>query len=97
MRALSIAIHLLLALGVLSLLVRQLGVRAQEVSDIRGLAAQEHLDTERMEREAQLHQELLTAIRAKDPYVVELLARDRYSYNRAGEFSPPPLTRSDKR
>lgn len=97
MRALSIAIHILLGLGVLFLLVRQLGVRAQEVSDVRGLAAQEHLDTVRMAREAKLHQELLTAIRAKDPYVIELLARDRYSYSRSGELSPPPLPTANKR
>jgi hypothetical protein len=97
MRALSIVLHLLIALGVLFLLVRQLGGRAQEVSDIRGLAMQEHLDTVRMEHEAQLHQELLAGIRAKDPYVVELLARDKYSYSRPGEFSPPPLQRADKR
>lgn len=96
MRALSIAIHLLIGLAVLVLLVRQLGVRAQEVSDIRGLATQEHLDTERMQHEVKLHQELLTGVRAKDPYVVELLARERYGYSRQGEFSPPPLPRSDK-
>ncbi len=96
MRALSIALHILLGLAVLCTLIRQLGVRAQEVSDIRGLAAQEHHDTERMDREVKLHQELLTGMRAKDPYVVELLARERYSYNRPGEFSPPPLPRTDK-
>ena len=97
MRALSVAIHLLLAIAILVLLVRQLGVRAQEVSDIRGLAKQEHSDTERMQREVDLHQELLTGVRAKDPYVIELLARDRLGYSRPGEFAPPALARSDKR
>ena len=94
MRALSIALHLLLALAVLGFLVRQLGVRAQEVSDIRGLAAREHLDTVRMQREMQLHQDLLTAMRGKDPYVVEMLARDRLNYSRPNEYTPPPVPRS---
>ena len=91
MRALLIAIHLLFALAVLVLLVRQLGVRAQEVSDIRGLATREHDETVRMNDEMRLHQELLTGMRSKDPYVVELLARQRLGYARPGEFAPPPL------
>ncbi len=91
MRALLIAIHLLFALAVLVLLVRQLGVRAQEVSDIRGLATREHDETVRMNDEMRLHQELLTGMRGKDPYVVELLARQRLGYARPGEFAPPPL------
>lgn len=91
MRALLIAIHLLAALAVLVLLVRQLGVRAQEVSDIRGLATREHAETVRMTDEMRLHQELLTGMRTKDPYVVELLSRQRLGYARPGEFAPPPL------
>jgi hypothetical protein len=97
MRALAIALHLLLALAVLVFLVRQLGMRAQEVSDIRGLAAREHLDTLRMQREMQLHQDLLTAVRTKNPYVIELLARDRLNYTRPNEFTPPPIAHADKR
>lgn len=96
MRAAFIAFHLLLALAVLFMLVRQLGVRAQEVSDIRGLATQEHADTQRMEHEMQLHQDLLTAVRAKDPYVIELLARERLNYSRPNEFIPPPLSHSER-
>ena len=96
MRALFIALHLLVALAILVFLVRQLGVRAQEVSDIRGLAAREHIDTLRMQHEMQLHQDLLTAMRAKDPYVVELLARDRLSYSRPNEYTPPPVPHADK-
>ncbi len=95
MRALAIALHLLLAIAVLVFLVRQLGVRAQEVSDIRGLAVREHLDTLRMQHEMKLHQDLLTAMRVKDPYVVELLARDRLNYSRPNEFTPPPIARTD--
>ena len=91
MRGLSIAIHLLVGLAILITLVRQLGVRAQEVSDIRGLATREHADTVKMMNEHALHQQLLTGIRTKDSYVVELLARDRLDYVRPGEFSPPPL------
>ena len=96
MRAFFIALHLLVGLAILVFLVRQLGVRAQEVSDIRGLATREHLDTVRMQRDMQLHQDLLSAMRAKDPYVVELLARDRLSYSRPNEYTPPPIPRSDK-
>jgi hypothetical protein len=93
MRPLLIALHLLLALTVLVCLVRQLGVRAQEVSDIRGLANREHRDTERMQQETALQQHLLAGIRAKDPYVVELLARERLGYARPNEFAPPALSR----
>lgn len=96
MRAFFIVLHLVVALAILVFLARQLGVRAQEVSDIRGLATREHLDTVRMQRDMQLHQDLLTAMRAKDPYVVELLARDRLSYSRPNEYTPPPIPRSEQ-
>jgi hypothetical protein len=96
MRPLSIALHILLGLAVLVLLVRQLGIRAQEVSDIRGLANHEHTETVQMQRTMQLHQDLLSGMRNKDPYVVELLARQKLNYARPGEFTPPPLVKTDR-
>lgn len=96
MRPLSIALHILLGLTILVLLVRQLGVRAQEVSDIRGIATHEHSETLQMQHKMQLQQDLLTGMRTKDPYVVELLARQKLNYARPGEFTPPPLAKTDR-
>ena len=33
---------------------------------------------------------------AKDPYVIELLAREKLQYGRPGEISPPPVPAIDK-
>ena len=95
MRQTLIVLHVLLGLAVVASLCRQLGLRSGEVSEIRAQAQADRGETLRMQREMDLQRNLLTALRAQDPYVVELLARDRFGYMRPGELAPPPLPAID--
>ena len=88
-----IAIHLLIAIGILATAAIKLGSGAQRVSDIRHVADGEHATKERMEKEHARLQGLLEGVRRQDPYVIEMIARDRLDYHRPGELSPPPLAR----
>lgn len=91
MRHTLIVLHILLGLAMVASLCRQLGLRSGEVAEIRAQAQADRNETQRMQRELDLQRNLLTALRGQDPYVVELLARDRFGYTRPGELSPPPL------
>ena len=82
-------------LAVVASLCRQLGARSGEVGVIRAQAQADRSETLRMQQELDLQRNLLVALRAGDPYVVELLARDRFGYTRPGELSPPPLPAID--
>jgi cell division protein FtsB len=95
MRNTLIVLHILLALAVVVALTRQLGVRAGAVSEVRAQAQADHQETASMKSEAELQRNLLAGLRGRDPYVVELLARERLGYTRPGELSPPPAPAVD--
>jgi hypothetical protein len=90
MRTLLIVVHVLAGVVILAFLVRQLATRAHEVGGVRAQWDVDHASTEVMRAEMGLQKSLLTGLRARDPYVVELLARDRHSYSRPGEYTLPP-------
>jgi hypothetical protein len=50
----------------------------------------------RMRHEMELQRTLLGGLRGKDPYVVELMARERHDYSRPGEFALPEAPVVDK-
>jgi hypothetical protein len=91
-----VALHVLL--GGLGLVygVHQLGEKAQDAANKRAEAAKDRALTEAQRAEADRLQALLDGKRKLDPYVVELLARDRLRYLRPGELSPPPAPASDR-
>ncbi len=70
--------------------------REVEVSRVKQVASQEHQDTARLRSEIEQQKALLAGLRQKDPYVVELVARDRLNYSGPGEIAPPPLPAIDK-
>jgi cell division protein FtsB len=82
--------HVVFALLVIGLLYRQYDERERDVTEKRRIAAEEHRETERLQSENQIQQGLLRGLRANDPYVVELLAREKLRYTRSGELMPPP-------
>lgn len=95
MKTALVVLHILVALVVLSVTFRTLGNRTQDVSSVRQLAEAEHAQTAKIQAETMRHQQLLAGLRNRDPYVVELLARDRLQFARPGELSPPsqPVSR----
>lgn len=90
------ALHTIFVTVVVIALVMQLHEREREVERVRAQARQEREETERMNQEIQQQQALLEGLGSKDPYVIELLVRDRLRYASPGEISPPPLPVIDK-
>lgn len=70
--------------------------RETDVAHIKQIAQQERQDTARLQHDIAQQEALLDGLRRKDPYVVELIARDRLKYTGAGEIAPPPLPAIDK-
>jgi hypothetical protein len=85
-----IAVHVIAGVAVIALLCRHLGTRAQEVHEVREAAATEHETTVHAQREIARMDELRKGVERQDPYVIELLAREKLGYGRAGEITPPP-------
>ena len=94
MQLVLVIVHVLVALVVLAFTFRSMGARTQEVASVRQLAETEHQQTARIQAETQRHQQLLAGLRNRDPYVVELLARDRLHFSRPGELTPPSQSNS---
>jgi hypothetical protein len=70
--------------------------RERNVESLRVTAQQEHLETIALEADITQQEALIDGLRAKDPYVVELIARDKLNYVGVAEISPPPLPTIDK-
>lgn len=95
-RVMSIMIHLGIAIAALGVLYGQYSSRQDDVDRIRTEAHYERDQTQRMENQVSVQQEILGGIRDGDPFVVDLLARERLNLDRPGELSPPPLSIVDK-
>jgi hypothetical protein len=95
-RTLLVFAHAALATAIIGLLYGQYDERHRAVAVTRHAAEGERRDTEAVERENRVLGETLNGIKASDPYVVEMLARDRLGYQRPGEMAPPPLPAVDK-
>lgn len=91
-----IAAHAFAAVVILALLFHQLQNRELSTQEVRRIAAQEHGDTQRLQRENAVQQDLLKGIRSNDPYVVEMLARDKLRFAAPGEVAPPMLPADGK-
>jgi cell division protein FtsB len=89
-------LHMVFATVVVISLFIYLQEREAEVSRIKQLAHQEHQETARLQSDITQQDELIKGLRQKDPYVVEMIARDKFKYAGAGEIAPPPLPSIDK-
>ena len=102
MRQVLIAVHVLIGLLIVAALCSRLGDRAMEVNQVRISTQQEQEKTQAIQHEITRMDELRKGIERQDPYVIELLARQKLQYARPGEISPPqpavsapPIDRSD--
>ncbi len=84
-----IALHLTAGVIVVSSLARNLDRRQVVVDELAAVAAREHRDTRRYLEELRVQQHLLQDLRDRDPYVIELLARERHGYTGPNEVRPP--------
>jgi hypothetical protein len=85
-----IAAHAIGGIAIVAALCHHLGDRAQEVNGVRVAARSEHEVPARLNRENARLGELLRGVENQDPYVIELLAREKLGYGRPGEITPPP-------
>ncbi len=91
-----LALHTIFATLVVIALLLHLGEREREVAKVRAIAIQEHAETVRSEQDIAQQKALLDGLANKDPYVVELLVRDKLQFTGPGEITPPPLPAVDK-
>ncbi len=89
-RQVLVAVHVAIGIAVIALLCRKLGDRAQEVNTVRLAAHQERDATVVQQRDIAQMDELRKGLEKNDPYVIELLAREKLQYARSGEMVPPP-------
>lgn len=85
------ALNLTVGTVVVTALVDGLLRREGEVDEMRAAARQERRATAELEREVGVQEALLEGLRNDDPYVIELLARDKLDFRGADEVLPPPL------
>ncbi len=89
-RQILIGLHVVLGLLMVAFMCRSLGERAQEVNQVRIQARAERAKTLDLQADIARMDELRKGLEHEDPYVIELLARARLQYGRAGEITPPP-------
>ncbi len=91
-----VVVHAVFATVVVISLSIHLRERESEVTQIKQVAHQERQDTLKLQHDIAQQEALLDGLRRKDPYVVELIARERLKYTGPGEIAPPPLPAIDK-
>jgi len=84
-------VHVAFGTLVVLALYFQLRTREHEVDQLRQMTARECAETKRLQQEILEQENLRDGLVKRDPYVVELLVRDRLQYTRPGEVTPPPV------
>ena len=74
----------------LCLYTRRQDARA-ELQMVREIANREQRETEDMQRQVKVLEHRKIGLHANDPYVIELMARERYESRGQDEIRPPPL------
>jgi cell division protein FtsB len=64
--------------------------RELDVQKIRSLAHTERTETARLQHDIAQQEAIIDGLRQKDPYVVEMVTRDKLRYTGNGEITPPP-------
>ncbi len=98
LRQILIAVHSIIGIALIAVLCRQLGERAQEVNQVRLQARQERESTTRMHADIAQMDEIRKGLERSDPYVIELLAREKLQFTGAGreEYHPAPAPSVDR-
>lgn len=94
LRVIGIVLHLVVAVAAIGLLHQQYRQRQIDVAQVQAAAQHERAETQRVENEVAVQQQILGGIREGDPFVVEMLARERLDLTRPGEITPPPAAQA---
>lgn len=82
--------HVVIAVTIVWGMQHQYAQRSEEVGSLRSTAQRESADTAKLQREVEVLEHLLDGVRQDDPYVIELLARDRLGYRNPEHLEVPP-------
>ena len=85
-----LALHAIVGMLAVGALIWHLRERETRLDQVRSRAEAERDDSRRMERSITLDEHLRAGLRQRDPFVVELLARERLGWQRTGEYFLPP-------
>jgi len=85
------AANLVLGAWVVSSLYVRLQERRGEVDAVRHAAVQERQATEELRHQVAVQEATLAGLRQDDPYVIEMLAREKLGWEGPDEVRPPPL------
>ena len=91
MRTTLVLLHLAIALVVLVVLGRQYVAAAGAAKEARVFAADDRQETLRVEADIERMKAVRDGLKRSDPFVVELVARDRLRFTGPGEFTPPRM------
>jgi hypothetical protein len=83
-------VHAAIGAGIVAAVWRHHTAREAEVARLRDLAEQERQQTISMERSLARDEALRAGLRVHDPFVVELLVRERLGWTRPGDVALPP-------
>lgn len=92
-----LVIHVAFGTLLVLTLLFQLRHRERKVAEVRLDTAQEVAETRRQQQEIAELESRRDGLERKDPYVVELLVREKLQYSRPGENSPPPSVDKPRR
>jgi cell division protein FtsB len=84
-----LAVHLAVGATVVRSLQCQFNRRSDDVSQLQLLADEEQRSTALQAREFAIQQNILEALRRKDPYVIEMIARVKHGFTGPNEVIPP--------
>ncbi|MDA3961200.1 MAG: hypothetical protein PF961_10450 [Planctomycetota bacterium] len=86
-----LSVNLAVGVWVVTHMADSLLLREGEVAEARAAAAAEHQAATELEYQVAVQEATLAGIRADDPYVIELLAREKLGWRGENEILPPPL------
>lgn len=89
--------HGAIALIIISNLFFYQQERQSDVDKLKQVANSEQALTDELRQQVEEYSAVLEGLRAKDPYVIELLARERlgYQHSERREVPPPPINQED--
>ncbi|MFW5828812.1 MAG: hypothetical protein ACOCXA_01005 [Planctomycetota bacterium] len=90
-RALLVILHIAVAILLVGGMYRHAQEREAKVAQDRELLHTDEAELSRRRTELDMQQARLEGLDQRDPYVVELIARERYDYQVPGEVRPPSL------
>ncbi len=90
--SIGLSLHVMAGLCVVSVLGLIALRRYQTAADLEHRVAAGRAISQELDEKLRIQRNVLEGLRSRDPYVIELHARQRYGYAGDKEIEPPPVT-----